>query len=98
MSRTGAKDLFAALQEKVPQERQPALLPLQSFVLQTPCRGPAKVAAWGFCRAWWFPEHPGDAFAEWQKILSSSVTDRCLLPDTPLLAPARLDLNLAMQE
>lgn len=40
-----------------------------------------------------------DAFAEWQKIrFFFSRQSCCLLPDTLLLAPARLDLNLAMQE
>lgn len=34
LNQTGAQDLFATLQEKVPQERGPALLLPQAFVLQ----------------------------------------------------------------
>lgn len=65
MKQTGAKDLFAALQEEVPQDCQPALLPPQSLHAAALCGGPAEMlwgASWGV-----FPEHPVDAIVEWQK-------------------------------
>ena len=102
LKQTGAKDLFATLQEEVPQECWPALLPLQAIVLQ-PHVVVQQRWLWGTSDGAWRFSWASCGCCYWvtENAFLPLPWPRCLLPSTQspqLLAPARPDLNPAVQE
>lgn len=97
MNQSGAKDLFATLQEEVPQECQPALLPPQSLHAAAPCGGPAEMLWGAFGKAWWF-SWASRGCCCWVTENTSLSLPGYLVQSTWLLAPDRRGWNPAVQE